>query len=67
MTVGNHGYSTTFGTLDEGLAIDLRNLNSVIVNAAANTMIIGGGTIFNQVFDPLYNAGKEIREFALTT
>lgn len=65
VTGGNHGYSTTFGTLDNGLNIDMRNLNSVSIDAAANTMTIGGGTIFNQVFDPLYNAGKEIREFAL--
>lgn len=64
VTGGNHGYSTTFGTLDDGLAIDMRNFNSVTINAAANTITIGGGTIFNQIFDPLYNAGKEIREFA---
>lgn len=67
VTGGNHGYSATFGTLDDGLAIDMRNFNSVTINAAANTMTIGGGTIFNQIFDPLYNAGKEIQSGACST
>jgi FAD/FMN-containing dehydrogenase len=58
---GGHGYSVTFGALQNGLAIDLSSFNNVSVNAAENTMTIGGGVRFRDVFEPLYAAGKEIR------
>ena len=51
----------TLGKLQNGIEIDLGLFKNVAVDAAANTMTIGGGVIFDDVFDPLYNAGKEIR------
>lgn len=60
-TGGRHGYGTSFGKLDQGLAIDLSQLDSASVNAKAGTLTVGGGTIFRQVYDIVYNAGFEIR------
>ena len=51
----------TLGKFQNGIEIDLGLFKNVAIDAAANTMTIGGGVIFDDVFDPLYNAGKEIR------
>lgn len=61
-TGGGHGYSTTLSGVQDALDIDLGNFKSVSVDASANTMTIGGATIFADIYDPLYNAGKQIRE-----
>ncbi|KAF2197103.1 FAD-dependent oxidase [Delitschia confertaspora ATCC 74209] len=61
VTGGNHGYSTTFSKLQNNLAISMRSFNSVTINATENTMTVGGGTLFSEVYDVLYNAGKEIQ------
>ncbi|KAB2571594.1 FAD-linked oxidoreductase azaL [Lasiodiplodia theobromae] len=60
-TGGKHGYSTSFGELDDGLAIDLSNFNTINVNKNASTVTIGGGVRFSDIFDPLYAAGKELQ------
>lgn len=61
-TGGGHGFATTFRNLKNGIEIDLGFFRSVSVDATANTMTIGGGTHFQDVFDPLFKEGKEIRE-----
>lgn len=53
------------GTLDDGIDIDLGFFRGVTVDAENNRMTIGGGTVFGDVYDPLYNAGKEIRKLFL--
>ncbi|KAI9368962.1 hypothetical protein BJX61DRAFT_521534 [Aspergillus egyptiacus] len=60
-TGGGHGYSTSFGALQDGLKIDLGFFNNVTVNTDQNTMTIGGSVQFSEIMDPLYNAGKEIQ------
>ncbi|KAI1502629.1 FAD-binding domain-containing protein [Biscogniauxia marginata] len=60
-TGGRHGYGTSLGKLDKGLAIDLSQLDSVRVDAKAGTLTVGGGTRFRQIVDPVYNAGFEIQ------
>ncbi|OCL02959.1 FAD-binding domain-containing protein [Glonium stellatum] len=60
-TGGGHGFATTFGKLQNGIEIDLGFFRSVSVNTTASTMTIGGAVIFNDIFEPLYNAGKEIQ------
>ncbi|KKY17669.1 putative fad-dependent oxidase [Diplodia seriata] len=60
-TGGRHGYSISFDGLDDGLAIDLANFNAVDVDGTANTVTIGGGAHFSDIFDPLYAAGKELQ------
>lgn len=61
-TGGKHGYSTSFGELGDGLAIDLSNFNTINVDKNASTVTIGGGVRFSDIFDPLYAAGKELRK-----
>jgi FAD/FMN-containing dehydrogenase len=62
-TGGRHGYSRTLTRLRNGLAIDLSNLDEVIVDAEAQTMTTGAGVIFGDIFEPLYNAGFLIRAY----
>ncbi|KAL9595232.1 MAG: hypothetical protein Q9219_006566 [cf. Caloplaca sp. 3 TL-2023] len=59
-TGGGHGYSTSFGKLDNGLELDLSAFKQVNVDKAAKTMTVGGAVTFGDVFDPLYAAGFEI-------
>lgn len=65
MTGKRHGYTTTLRGLKDGLAIDLSRMNSINVNAAAETVTIGPGVTAGDIFDPLYNAGFEIRTYPL--
>ncbi|KAL8940821.1 MAG: hypothetical protein Q9216_002610 [Gyalolechia sp. 2 TL-2023] len=60
-TGGGHGYSTSFGKLDNGLELDLGGFKGISIDKAAKTMTIGGAVTFGDVFDPLYAAGFEIR------
>ncbi|KAI3336885.1 Glucooligosaccharide oxidase [Xylariaceae sp. AK1471] len=60
-TGGRHGYSTTFGKLQNGVAIDLSRLDSIEINASAATMTIGGGVTIGDIIDPLYQNGVEIQ------
>ncbi|CAH0054697.1 unnamed protein product, partial [Clonostachys solani] len=59
-TGGHHGYSTTFGKLVQGLAIDLSLLNSVEVFTGNGTLVVGGGTRWSSILDPVYEAGFEM-------
>lgn len=61
-TGGRHGYTTTLQKLQNGLAIDLSKLDTVKVDQSAGTLTIGGGVRVGQIFDPVYNAGFELRE-----
>ncbi|KAB8228279.1 FAD-linked oxidoreductase [Aspergillus alliaceus] len=57
-----HGFTTTLGELQNGLEIDLSAFRNVSVNAEENTLTVGGGVRFMDVFDPVFNAGKEITD-----
>ena len=61
-TGGGYGYTTTYQNLKNGISIQMNSFRSVSINAGNNTMTIGGATRFRDTFDPLYNAGKEIRK-----
>ncbi|KAI1744616.1 Glucooligosaccharide oxidase [Xylaria scruposa] len=60
-TGGRHGYTTTLGKLQHGLAIDLSKLKTIDVNTTAATLAVGGGVTFAEILDPLYQAGFEIK------
>ncbi|KAI0201481.1 Glucooligosaccharide oxidase [Astrocystis sublimbata] len=60
-TGGRHGYNTTLGKLQNGLAIDLSKLKTVEVDAAAATLTVGGGVTVAEVVEPLYRAGLEMQ------
>ena len=60
-TGGGHGFATTFARLRNGIEINLGGFKQVSVDSSAKTMTIGGSVIFEEVIDPLYNAGFELR------
>jgi hypothetical protein len=45
------------------MEIDLSTFRNVSVDAEKNTLTVGGGVRFLNVFDPVFNAGKEISTF----
>lgn len=61
---GGHGFTTTLGELKEGLELDLSQFNTISIDAQNNRMTIGGSVRFENILDPLYAAGKEIRKSA---
>lgn len=62
-TGGRHGFVSTLAHLQNGLALDLSQLNDVTVDQSAATLTIGPGVRFRDIFDPVYNAGFQIREY----
>lgn len=65
-TGGRHGFSTTLQALDQGLEIDLSQLASVEIDDTNATVTIGAGVVVNDILDPIYDAGFEMREFSET-
>lgn len=61
-TGGRHGYSTTLGNIQGGLAIDLSKLNSIVIDTDLDQLTIGPGVRFRDIFEPLYQAGYQIRK-----
>lgn len=61
-TGGGNGYTNTTSAIRGGIGIDLGFFRDVDVDAAHNRVKVGGGVIFNDIFEPLQAAGKEIRE-----
>ncbi|EUC35506.1 hypothetical protein COCCADRAFT_35010 [Bipolaris zeicola 26-R-13] len=59
-TGGGHGYTTSLSGVKGALNIDLSKFRKVVVDASANTMTIGAATIFADMLDPLYAAGKQM-------
>lgn len=45
-----------------GLAIDLSLLDTIAVDKSAGTLTIGPGVRFREIFEPVYEAGFQIRE-----
>ena len=43
------------------MAIDLSKLNTIQINKNAGTLTIGPGVRFEEIFDPLYAAGWQVR------
>ena len=61
-TGGGSGYTATTGALKGAIGIDLGFFRDVHVNADDNLLTVGGGVIFDDIFEPVHAAGKEIRE-----
>ncbi|KAF4125700.1 FAD/FMN-containing dehydrogenase [Geosmithia morbida] len=52
-----HGYAESLGNFQGGISLDLSQWNSVEVDSAAQTLTVGPGAIYDDIFDPLYDAG----------
>ena len=53
-----------YDNVDNAINIDLGNFITVEVDPENDRMTIGGAANFSRFFDPLYDAGKIIREHA---
>lgn len=60
-TGGRHHYGTTLKKLQNGLAIDLKLLDTVTVDTETATVTVGGGANVQQVLDAVSEAGFMIR------
>ncbi|KAF5589168.1 hypothetical protein FPANT_6383 [Fusarium pseudoanthophilum] len=60
-TGARHGYTTTLGNLQNGLAIDLSHFKEFELDADAKTVTVGPGVTVGEIFDPLFNAGFDIQ------
>lgn len=47
---------------ENGVSLDLSKFNSIVIDSAAQTMTVGPGVHYRDIFDPLYNAGFYIRK-----
>jgi hypothetical protein len=56
---GQHGFDIELAELQNGMEIDLSAFRNVSVDAEKDTLIVGGGVRFLDVFDPVFDAGKE--------
>ncbi|KAK8024071.1 hypothetical protein PG993_012137 [Apiospora rasikravindrae] len=63
VTGKRHGYGIGLGRLHNGLAIDLSGIRTLDLNKAAQTITIGPGVGAGDIFDPLYEAGFELRMY----
>ncbi|KAL8748184.1 MAG: hypothetical protein Q9190_000003 [Brigantiaea leucoxantha] len=57
---GRHGFAPELGTIQNGILIDLENMNHVHVNNKSQLVTIGGGVKFQDAIDTLYAAGREM-------
>ncbi|PHH80586.1 hypothetical protein CDD80_845 [Ophiocordyceps camponoti-rufipedis] len=56
-----HGYGITLGEFQHGLALDLSQYKSIEIDSEAETMTVGPGVTFKDIFDPLYQAGFQLQ------
>ncbi|KAI6083376.1 FAD-binding domain-containing protein [Hypoxylon rubiginosum] len=59
-TGGRHGYTTTLGALQGGLAIDLSKMNEFNVDAASATITVGPGALIGDINGPILEAGYQM-------
>lgn len=62
ITGPKHGFYTGFDKLQNGLEIFTAAFNNITVDPEANTMTVGGATVFKDVINALYAVKKNIRE-----
>jgi hypothetical protein len=60
-TGGGSGYTFSTGALKEAIGIDLGFFRDVQVDANDNRLTVGGGVIFDDIYEPVHAAGKEIQ------
>ncbi|KAL7625213.1 hypothetical protein AAE478_004428 [Parahypoxylon ruwenzoriense] len=59
-TGGRHGYGTSLGLLENGLAIDLSKFKTLNIDTATETVTIGPGVKIKELIGPVLAAGFEM-------
>ncbi|MCJ1460567.1 hypothetical protein MMC28_010949 [Mycoblastus sanguinarius] len=57
---GRHGYAPELQTIQNGVLINLEQLDHISVDGATGLATIGGGTVYDQVINATYAAGREM-------
>ncbi|KAL6794010.1 hypothetical protein J3E68DRAFT_437250 [Trichoderma sp. SZMC 28012] len=52
---GDHG-GANMSDFENGVSLDLSKFNSIVIDSAAQTMTVGPGVHYRDIFGPLYNA-----------
>ncbi|KAK2603630.1 hypothetical protein QQS21_004211 [Conoideocrella luteorostrata] len=58
-----HGYAASLDAFKDGLSLDLSQWKSLEINAKAQTITVGPGVVFGEIFDPLFKAGFWMRSY----
>ncbi|OPB46331.1 hypothetical protein A0O28_0064520 [Trichoderma guizhouense] len=58
---GGHGYAASLGDFQLGLSLDLSQWKHLKIDKKAQTLTVGPGITFAEIFDPLFNAGFYIQ------
>ncbi|KAL6831869.1 hypothetical protein V8C40DRAFT_273301 [Trichoderma camerunense] len=56
-----HGYAASLGDFQLGLSLDLSQWKHLEIDKRAQTLTVGPGITFAEIFDPLFNAGFYIQ------
>ncbi|OTA99601.1 hypothetical protein M426DRAFT_254280 [Hypoxylon sp. CI-4A] len=59
-TSGRHGYGTSLGKFQNGLAIDLSQLKAIDINKEASTITLGAGVRIGEAGGPIHDAGYQL-------
>ncbi|PCG89579.1 FAD-binding, type 2 [Penicillium occitanis (nom. inval.)] len=59
-TGAGHGFGLGFGQVQNAIDIDLSQFKSVAIDAENNILTVGGSVTFSDIFQPLYDVGKEV-------
>ncbi|KAL9035358.1 MAG: hypothetical protein Q9214_006618 [Letrouitia sp. 1 TL-2023] len=57
---GRHGYAPELQRIQNGILINLENLDRIRVDQAIGIATVGGGSVYQQVVNALYAAGREM-------
>ncbi|KAH6603848.1 hypothetical protein Trco_007294 [Trichoderma cornu-damae] len=56
-----HGYAASLDAFQHGLSLDLSQWKTLKIDKKAQTLTVGPGVTFGEIFDPLFNAGFYIQ------
>ncbi|KAL8945215.1 MAG: hypothetical protein Q9211_000256 [Gyalolechia sp. 1 TL-2023] len=57
---GRHGYAPELQKIQNGILINMEQINHVVVDNATGIATVGGGTVYEQVINATYAAGREM-------
>ncbi|KAL8860970.1 MAG: hypothetical protein Q9178_002725 [Gyalolechia marmorata] len=57
---GRHGYAPELQKTQNGILINMEQIHHVVVDKATGIVAVGGGTVYEQVINATYAAGREM-------